>query len=486
MKLLFFLALASPIALCLFLAWRSRATRASALGLVFAPPERRLTLATVYLLYGSIAVPCIGLLMPPYQASDEGAHYARADQVSLGVPLGYRSGTNSGGVIDRGVMAAFGTFYSIVLHEERKATSELFQQALEAKWKDGKDFSDFANTAFYPPYFYIVSASAISIGKALDLSVVTTLYVARLLNGFVALGLGALAIAVAGTAAPWFFALLCLPMSLAQAASMSQDALMFPIAALGAAIATRSLRERDGNVYDFALMCLLLALLATGRVTYGTLALVPLVVPMAPLRARVCGAVVIGISSLGWSWLASHFTLVQYGLSGADASGQVHYLLSHPAEVFSIAANTMRYQIGLYLESFVGRLGWLDVILPPPYVQLAWAVLIAAAYASIVTGIVTRARCYAGAIVALALASSVVALFAALYVSWTPVGNFIVDGIQGRYFIPLAFFAPALCPFGARPAFGGQAKWLNWAIAVFPVCSIAVVTLSIVRRYYET
>lgn len=444
-----------------------------------------MSLAIVYLLYGAIAVPCIGLLMPPYQASDEGAHFARADQVSLGVPLGYRSGNNSGGVIDRGVMTAFGTFYSIVLHEERKATSNLFQQAFEAKWQDGKAFSDFANTAFYPPYFYTVSASAIGVGKALDLSVVTTLYVARLLNGFVALGLGALAIAVAGTAAPWFFALLCLPMSLAQAASMSQDALMFPIAALGAAIVVRFLRERDGNGYDFALMCLLLSLLATGRVTYGTLGLVPLVMPRAPLKDRVCGAVLIGISSLGWSWLASHFTLVQYGLPGADASGQVHYLLAHPAEVFNIAANTLEYQIGLYLESFIGRLGWLDVILPAAYIELAWAVLIVAACASIATGVVTRARCSAGVVVALALASSVVALFAALYVSWTPVGNFIVDGIQGRYFIPLAFFVPALYSFGAQRVLVRQIRWLNWAVVTFPIASIAVVVTSIVQRYYE-
>ena len=144
MKLLFFVALASPIALFLFLAWRSQATRASARGLAVAPQERHLTLAIVYLLYGSIAVSCTGLLMPPYQASDEGAHFARADQVSLGIPLGYRSGNNSGGVIDRGVMAAFGFFYPIVLHEERKATSDTFQQALKVKWQDGKEFSDFA------------------------------------------------------------------------------------------------------------------------------------------------------------------------------------------------------------------------------------------------------------------------------------------------------------------------------------------------------
>ncbi len=486
MKILLFLALIRLMIISVYLGWRSKAVRAGAFDIVLDFRKRRLTLPLVYLLYGVIAVPCFGLLMPPYQTSDEGAHFARADQVSLGVPLGYRSGKNSGGIIDRGITTSFDTFYSIVLHQERKSTLSLSQQAYQSKWEDGKEFSDFANTAFYPPYFYTASAFAINLGKLLDLSVVKTLYVARLLNGFIALGIGALAITVSGTAAPWFFAVLCLPMSLAQAASTSQDSMLFSISALSAAIAVRSLRERDENANDFALMCVLLALLATGRVTYGTLALLPLIMFEVSLRGRIIGAVSVGFASLGWSWLASHFTLVQYGLPGADATGQVHYLLSHPLKPFEIAANTMTYQSSLYLESFIGRLGWLDVILPSLYIVTAWCVLFVSALASIVTGDFHRKRMYVSTTVSVAVASSVIGLFGALYISWTPVGNFIVDGIQGRYFIPLAFFAPALCPFGARPAFGRWTKWLTSAVAIFPACSIAVATMRIVQRYYET
>ena len=102
MKILFFLASTSLILISLYLEWHSKVAKAGTFDVVLDFRKRRLTLPLVYLLYDAIAVPCFGLLMPPYQASDEGAHFARADQVSLGIPLGYRSGKNSGGIIDQG------------------------------------------------------------------------------------------------------------------------------------------------------------------------------------------------------------------------------------------------------------------------------------------------------------------------------------------------------------------------------------------------
>ena len=46
------------------------------------------------------------------------------------------------------------------------------------------------------------------------MSVVSTLRLARVVNGLVSVAIGAAAIALAGAAAPWIFALLSLPTSL--------------------------------------------------------------------------------------------------------------------------------------------------------------------------------------------------------------------------------------------------------------------------------
>lgn len=425
--------------------------------------------------------------MPPYQVADEGAHFLRADDVELGHPLGYRSGANSGGIVDQGIAASFSIFYPIVLHPENKATAAMFDRAAVIGWKSNKSFSDFANTSIYPPIFYSVSALAIAIGKMTDLPVTSTLTLARTFNGVVGVGLGASSIALAGVAGPWFFLLLTLPMTLAQMASASQDALLFPTAAVAAALFIRLLRVERSDIGGFALLCVLLAVVSTGRVTYGTLALLPVTLYRIDLLYRFLGAVAVAVAAaaIGWSWIASSFALVQFGLPGANASGQVQHILAQPWSVFDLAVNTIRYQYDLYLESFVGKLGWLDVRLPSLYLALAWGVILLGILTSATVGPLTRRAGAVTGIVTFALLASAAALFAALYVSWTPVGNFIVDGVQGRYFIPLAFFVPALLATGPRPLLGRSGGAAKIVIARFPILTIPVLITSIVMRYYQ-
>jgi len=485
MRIALFLGLLALVSLCVTLAYRSLAVTNAASELLQGMRARQLSFATLFLLYGLVAVFPLALLMPPYQAADEGAHFLRADDVELGHPLGYRSGANSGGTVDQGIAASYGIFYPIVLHPENKATAAMFDRAAVIGWKSNKSFSDFANTSIYPPLFYSVSALAIAIGKVADLPVTSTLTLARMFNGVVGVGLGASSIALAGMAGPWFFVLLTLPMTLAQMASASQDALLFPTAAVAAALFIRLLRGESSDIGGFALLCVLLAVVSTGRFTYGTLALLPLTLHRVSLLYRVLGALAVAAAAIGWSWIASSFALVQFGLPGANASGQVRHILAQPWSVFDLAVNTVKYQYDLYLESFVGKLGWLDVRLPWLYLALAWGVILLGILTSVTVGALTRRAGAVTGIVSFALLASAAALFAALYISWTPVGNFIVDGVQGRYFIPLAFFVPALLATGPRSLLGRSGGAAKIVIASFPLLTIPVLITSIVMRYYQ-
>ncbi len=477
MKFVLYSVLAGTIVLAGGLAFRAPAVRQA------LPAVKGGSFSVLFLLYGLVAIPSMAVLMPPYQVSDEAAHFARADQVSLGHPIGYRSGTQSGGIIDSGVGASFSAFYPIILHPEVKTTKAIADRAEAIDWSGEEDFFPFENTSIYPPFFYTLSALGIAAGKAMNMSVVSTLILSRLLNGVAALGLGALAIGLAGPAAPWFFAVLTLPMTLSQMASVSQDALLFPTAALAAGLFIRLLRDDVADLGDLALLCLLLALISTGRITYAALALLPLTLGHMPLIPRLLGAAAIAATAAAWSSLASAFALIQFGLHGADAAGQIRHLLAEPSSILAVAVNTMKYQYDLYLESFVGKLGWLDLRLPESYHRLAWIDLVVAlAISAAVFG--WRGRGLAAATTLVALLASVGALFAALYISWTPVGNVIVDGVQGRYFIPLAFFLPALLPIGAGPPPGWPGRIGGTVVALFPLMTIPVVLTAIVGRYY--
>ena len=77
----------------------------------------------------------------------------------------------------------------------------------------------------------------------------------------------------------------------------------------------------------------------------------------------------------------------------------------------------------------------------------------------------------------------VVALCGALYVSWTPVAAQRVEGLQGRYFLPiLPLLAWAVPEDGRRLERLQELAW--YPVLLFPLVTLAVLPGVIVERYY--
>jgi uncharacterized membrane protein len=73
-------------------------------------------------------------------------------------------------------------------------------------------------------------------------------------------------------------------------------------------------------------------------------------------------------------------------------------------------------------------------------------------------------------------------IFAACYLTTIP-GSSKIDGVQGRYFIPLALLIPGVLP--TIPVRQESLLSLPLAvIALFPVISIATLLYAIVWRFY--
>jgi uncharacterized membrane protein len=82
-----------------------------------------------------------------------------------------------------------------------------------------------------------------------------------------------------------------------------------------------------------------------------------------------------------------------------------------------------------------------------------------------------------------AAAAATLAIFAAQYLTWTPVGATRIEGVQGRYFLPVALIAgAALARRSARePAI---ARAMAWPVLLFPVATIVITLHRVVLRYY--
>ncbi len=420
----------------------------------------------------------LATVMPPYQNPDEREHLIRADQVSNGGWLA-RSGPSAPSLIDTGVMTAAQPFRQVGADPQLHVNRAMY---VPVGW-GGRQVEGAQNTALYPPTFYLPAAAAIRIGKRAGLDVLPTLRLCRVLSGAVSVGVGVLAIALAGPAAVWLFAVLSLPTCLAQMSACGQDGPMIACVALAVACALRSqVADRRGWAW-LALLCVCVTLVGMARPPLAAFGLLALLAGSVPLAVRIAAMMTVLSLTAGWSWLTVAVSGVDPAhFNGSDAYAQGVQLLRAPWKMVLVAYHTLRMSREEYAEEFVGKLGWLNLTLPASFRAAAAAVLGWAALLAWRSGRGARAP-HAVAIIGVALVGGVAGMFAIQYLTWTKVGAVAVDGMQGRYFLQPALVLGLLF---ARPSSSGSrvAAFGAWPVALFPPVTIVVCVHQSLLRYY--
>lgn len=301
-----------------------------------------------------------------------------------------------------------------------------------------------------------------------------------------AVALGALAIAIAGGAAPWLFTILSLPMSLSLMASASQDALVIACGALAGAMLVRGIRQPvAANGKLLAGLAVALSLVAMARPPFGALALLPLGLSRVQLWRRIVACLVVIICTLSWARIAAVTTMSNFGaIVGADPAAQIELLIRHQPLVALKAIAAAMAMSKAYLVEFIGMLGWMDTSMPVYYYKAATAMLVVAAAAAMfgTNGKPMKAANYL--LIGAGVACASLGVFLVQYVAWTVPGHAIVEGIEGRYFLAPALAAAALLPSLARIRAPRLQSVLLALILVFPAISLAVAMRAIVLRYY--
>ena len=431
-------------------------------------PGHRRFLASAYLL---LALPLILLcvfLTPPFQVADEENHFLRATQIARGEFVAARLGAdNAGGLVDGGAAWLAHAFDGLKFHPERRRDVAAEQELGRISWGAVPPVvAGFGNTAIYPPFAYAPVAAGLRLGRAFRMPILQSLLLARLLNGLACLALATAALGLARRGRLLLFAVLIQPMALSLFASCSQDGPVIALAALAAALLTRvAAPEGAGGTASLLLAGLALGVVAAAKPPYVFLALVlPAAALAAPAGLRgwfarlVPGLVALGLALLvlaGWEVIGALPAKVPFRPGdGVSIGGQLAWLAASSGRAIGVAATTLRQYGRDYAEQFVGVLGWLDTRLPPAMYSLGAASMLVAAGAGLFSP-EGGARGQAGLRLsaAAAMLAAVGGVFGALYLSWTPVGAAAVDGVQGRYLLPVAAFLPLLLgPPGLRPS----------------------------------
>ncbi len=445
--------------------------------------------------------PLFGLLYvfatPPFQSPDEPQHFYRAYQVSelglIGQKTAGEAEPRAGGFLPRSLKRAADLVLDDVPHNIRRYVDPAaIKAALDIRLAPGdRQFLEFPTNVLYSPLPYAPQAAAIALGRLFHAGPLALLYLARVFN----LAAWILLVGAALRLTPvfcWVFLVLALaPMSVAQAASASADALTNGAAFLliasifEAAFATAAAVDRT-RLVRLAALSLAVAL---SKPVYAFLPVLVLIIPAARFGGRrKIRIAATALPALGWAaaaaWSAAVSPLSVALQTGASSTGQIRFILARPGRFLSAVRGMVTAHFGDHVREFVGQLGWLDVALPTALILLFLGVLVSTALADKSEGIAVRWRPKAlGLLVTLVSAA---AITATIYVVWNPVGAAGIEGVQGRYFIPFGPLLLLLFYNRRIPRLLDRIRVLGGVLVAFSAFALAFGLAALLSRFYAS
>ena len=428
---------------------------------------------------------CLVCVTGPFQAPDEPAHFRRAYLVSEGQGSAVRRGRGVGGMLPREVVSIHRRFDGVAYHPQTRVDPRIVRNALGETFDPRDKVFDTVATAQHSTILYLPQAVGIIVGRWCGLSALELMYCGRAANLLCWVALLCVAIRVTPVFKWVFLATALLPMSLFLAASVSADAMTNAQAMLlTAAVLRASLLEGTIGRLERTALIVLCALVSQAKLAYGPLTGLVFLIPAQRLggaRSKVlfcASAVGAGLVSTGmWCWLIRGLYVPVHG---ANAPEQIAMLLDRPWAFPGIVANSLVTQWLGYVYSFVGVLGWLDTWLPQWTYRTCLVVLPGLALLDKGQGrpLGARGRVLIGALCALGF----LLVCVSQYLTWTKPGAPVIEGVSGRYLLPLA--APALLILYNR-----RIRFLDgWVVPILAIVhSLAVVVttcLTVHARYY--
>jgi hypothetical protein len=450
----------------------------------------------------------LSLSVPTGEVVDEGAHVIRAGSLLHGDILGHRmSWRDTDGNVIRGagvtanpaLLAADQSFPQGTPTAHKKLTAATLDQLHNIAWAPAAGLIYAPNTAVYMPIFYIPAALGLGLSHILQLGPHAAILLARLSSAACFLSLALIALMIAERGRTVLFAALSLPMTLSLAASCNQDGMLIATSALAASLLTRC--KTPGGWPYWSSAVALAAVIAT-KPAYLPLAAMMLVPVTFRWRAGVRGFMPIRaivalllttLPALLWAAIAMSYVAAPFVRGPAyhpgplwpgdpnrlfhatDPAAQLLVFLHNPLRLLSLPFSGLYDESAFRVRELVGVLGWIEFLLPPRLYQLwYWAIPLAfLADVAKPQGSREAPGWFNNLLVAVAIIASVFALYDVQYLSWTPVGAAAVDGVQGRYGIPILAFLSVVAGSQGN-TFARISRGLSGLLAMPAVAAAAV------------
>jgi uncharacterized membrane protein len=395
-------------------------------------------------LFGSVFL----LITPPFQVADEPAHFYRSFQISESGWIASRLQDGAvGGMLPSGLATtATRMLGNIPGQRDQHISAHMIIDELSGRINSAERIPiAFQNTALYSPLPYLPQALGIGLVRLLSpSSPLGLLYGARTFNLITSILFCYWAIKITPIGKWAFFLLALAPMTVFQAASASGDAITIGLTLLAAASFFYILKQTPPlQTWQLALLLALAAGLALVKPPYAIIVGLFICLPASKFASKQQRHWFIITLILVTLFLVTSWALIAHDLYrpsrpdvAINPTAQLNLILQSPMHYLRAVFATHGITGSIHLLSqFVGVLGWLDTPIPLWAVWLYYVLFVLALappQPALLPSHFQRLSAFGMWLVTFG------AIDALLYLTWTKVGDMKIEGLQGRYYLPLA------------------------------------------------
>lgn len=302
------------------------------------------------------------------------------------------------------------------------------------------------NKVTYSVLGHAPQALSIGIADKFSDSPLFIFYFARLGNFILAFSILYFAIKMAPKGKNILLFVGVLPMFVQQITSLSYDALLNSLALLYTAYIIKKYNQKDKIVMkDIIVPTIFLLVSITVKVVYVPIAILLLFIPQDKFKNfkqyLVFVACIIGVVLIG-NYVIKDILFVAESAVDVRFDNQLNYLLKNPLDIISIGINTLVRNSVFYLRGIVGYFGWFRFRLSDFTVIMCLVLFGILAFSE--NEIIKFSKKkessklnYKKIMVIISVLISIGAIFLSMYLCWSEYKLPYVDGVQGRYFMPI-------------------------------------------------
>lgn len=441
--------------------------------------RRKWSLERVFVVCSLTLGALFAVVLPPLSAPDEVAHYISAYQVSnrlMGKTAADEDGRvlirpedawvedledvladdGSGRTVDKDsvVLGQMVTQYTYGEVYGKRGENGRAENAADADAGRGETVPDGSAVSYQPavhttPLAYAPQAVGITLARLLGLGSIGLLFLGRLANLLFYTGMGYLTMKRMPFGREVVFGVGLLPMTLNLTASMSYDVMILSMSAYFTAVCLDlAYRAERVRLRDVAVLALVMAVMGPCKMVYGVIAGLCLLIPVKKFggwgrwlaaAAAVLGAFVLAMLVVNSQTVALYTGIQDRHVIWADEPGYSFAQLIHsPLLVLKMFYSTLVWNGGELFSGMIGgSLGNMDPVLNTPYVAVLGLAVLLLMLASRKPGeslhISGGQRAWVWTICLICLG----ALMFSMLLAWTPVSASFIQGVQGRYLLPL-------------------------------------------------